>query len=52
MSIATDFPGGQHINNNYNTFGNDGHTTIHRNLNSDKDGKGHPLTHDREMSFY
>lgn len=52
MSNVRDFPGGKLTNNNYDTFGNDGHPTIYRNFNGDNAGRGHPPTHDREMSFY
>jgi hypothetical protein len=52
MSIATDFPGGKPTNENYNTFGNDGHTTIYRNLNSDNAGWGHSLIYNYEMFYW
>jgi hypothetical protein len=51
MPNATDFPGGKPTNNIYNTFGNYVHLTIYRNFNRSNAGRGHPLTHNREMSF-
>jgi hypothetical protein len=52
MLNATDFPGGNPSNNSCNISGNNGHPTISTSFNSVNAGTGHPLTYNREISYY